>query len=608
MATYTTDLTVIVDLDTVGGTAVEPSTLYTGGRSPIEDDTDFPIQGTVHASLTLNAVAHGGILVPGNSGWSSGDYIFGWIIWLAPSTINTYASGGLVMLLGDSASVFNVYNVGGSDFGSYPYGGWQNFVVDPDMSPSENAGTPTTMDYVGAGVDCISKVSKGNPLGFDVFRYGRGEARIVGTGATFALLAAANDASTARWGLFQAIEGGYKYKGLLYIGYGGSTTFTDANVAIVIDDSEWVGSDFNRIEIHNTSTTVTWTNVAFTALGSTAKGEFEMMDNATVALTSCTFTDMSTFKFLSNGDALSCTFRNCGQITHGGGLFTGSIFEGYEGTVDTAYLLYHTNADPDGELDGCSFSKGTALTHAIQFDATNTPTTITLRNISFTGYHATNGNTSSALYFPSTTKSYTVNLIGCTGDISYKVGSGGSVTLVNNPVSLTYTVLTAGGEAIVGARARIEVANGDNWPYKASVTLNRSGTTVTVSHTAHGLSTNDYVKIKGATGSGTDGLHLNGVRQITVTTANAYTYTCENSGQSGSISGTVVATLVIISDTTNGSGIVTASRVYATADQPFSGVIADASGSAPFYVRQNVSGTIDKDTGLSVETRLALDQ
>ena len=103
VATYTTDLTDIADLDTTGGTAVEPASLYTAGRSPVEDDEDFPIQGTVHASLTQNATGKGGIFVPGTP-WThtSGDYIFGWIIWLAPSTIATQANGGLVMLLGSS--------------------------------------------------------------------------------------------------------------------------------------------------------------------------------------------------------------------------------------------------------------------------------------------------------------------------------------------------------------------------------------------------------------------------------------------------------------------------------------------------------------------------
>ncbi len=122
------------------------------------------------------------------------------------------------------------------------------------------------------------------------------------------------------------------------------------------------------------------------------------------------------------------------------------------------------------------------------------------------------------------------------------------------------------------------------------------------------MATNDYVKIKGAIGVGANASHLNGARQITVTGASTYTYTCEDSGQSGAITGTIVATLIIINDITNGSGVVTASRVYASANQSFTGVIADATSPAPYYTRQDVSGTINKDTGLAVEVRLALDQ
>ena len=328
MASYETDLVDIADLDSSGGTAVEPASLWTAGRSPDEADTDFPIQGTLHASLTMNTTGKAGIFVPGNAfSFVTGNYIFGWIIWLAPGAIANYVAGGLAMLLGSSASVFNVYYVGGKDFGSYPYGGWQNFAVDPERTPDENAGSPSTYDYVGAGANVLSAVSKGNPLGFDVFRYGRGEARIYGTGATFALLAAANDAVIARWGLFQAIEGGYKWKGLMNIGYSAEAIFTDANVSIVVDNTELVNADFNRIEIRDIDTEIYWTNVGIVALGTVSKGELEMIDNAVVELTGCTFTDLSTFIFQSNAILIDTTFRRCGLVTQGGALITGCLFE-----------------------------------------------------------------------------------------------------------------------------------------------------------------------------------------------------------------------------------------------------------------------------------------
>ena len=108
-------------------------------------------------------------------------------------------------------------------------------------------------------------------------------------------------------------------------------------------------------------------------------------DNATVVITGCSFNNMGTFVFQNNATITGANFIGCDEITHGGAVFSGCVFEGYEGAVDSAYMFYDIAADPDGELDGCAFTKGTAATHAIEFDATNTPTTIYLRNIDFSG-------------------------------------------------------------------------------------------------------------------------------------------------------------------------------------------------------------------------------
>ena len=427
---YTTDLIDIADLDSSGGTAVEPSTLYTAGRSPIEDDTDFPIQGTVHASLTLNAVGNGGILVPGDTfTYSAGDYIFGWLIWLAPSTIDTYANGGLSMLLGSSASVFNVYYVGGSDRAPNPYGGWQNIAVLPTMTPDENAGTPTAYHYVGAGVKCISKVSKGNPLGFDVFRYGRGEVRIAGGSsgdgyATFTGIAAINDNNSNRWGLFQAIDGGYKWKGLLTFGYGALTEFVDANTSIVIDNTEWVSSDFNRIEIKNTSSDITWTAINITALGTVSKGEFEMIDNATVTIDSCTFTDMSTFIFQSNGDISNTTFRRCGQITQGGASFDNCVI-----TKSTAASsMVATSTTP---ITNCTFESD-GSNYAVNLGNIDADVSMSWNN-TLIDYATSNGSTGNEAIYCSVAsgKTLTINVTG--GDApTYHNAGVGTVTVVSS--------------------------------------------------------------------------------------------------------------------------------------------------------------------------------
>jgi len=61
-----------------------------------------------------------------------------------------------------------------------------------------------------------------------------------------------------------------------------------------------------------------------------------------------------------------------------------------------------------------------------------------------------------------------------------------------------------------------------------SVTYGRSGTTVTITHSAHGLSTGDVVGL--AFGAGTGGTATNGNYTVTVTGVNTYTITDINSG------------------------------------------------------------------------------
>jgi hypothetical protein len=61
-----------------------------------------------------------------------------------------------------------------------------------------------------------------------------------------------------------------------------------------------------------------------------------------------------------------------------------------------------------------------------------------------------------------------------------------------------------------------------------SVTYGRSGTTVTITHNSHGLSTGNWIGLTFAAGTG--GTATNGNYQVTVLTANTYTVTDINSG------------------------------------------------------------------------------
>jgi hypothetical protein len=143
-------------------------------------------------------------------------------------------------------------------------------------------------------------------------------------------------------------------------------------------------------------------------------------------------------------------------------------------------------------------------------------------------------------------------------------------------------------------------AAGGPFPYDVTVTIANSGTTATVTHSSHGLATNDKVQIKSASH-----FQNNGVFTISVSDANTYTYTMPSAPGSNP-TGTIKATFAVLSGLTDINGQITMSRVFPT-DQPITGK-ARLSTSAPFYKTSTFVGTVDSATGFSTNIQLILDQ
>ncbi len=430
---YTTDLQVSNDFESTYSAA--EFTGWTGGRTQ-SLDSDYPIQGTQHVSAILATVSQGSIAVSITAPtWTSGWAFFMWGTFLAPAAIDTRANGGMVMMIGSATSAYRQYNVGGNDFGSYPYGGWQNFVADPQVLPTTTVGSPTTSySYVGMGNKTISAVSKGSPQGIDVIRYGRGEVRIAGgeTGdlANFADIALVNDANTARWGLFQQIPGGYRWKGLLYFGYGAATEFAGADQNIVVDNTLFVQPSFNRIELHNAASIISWTNVSISALGTVSRGQFEMIDNCSFTDDGGVFTDMDTFIYQSNASLTGRTFRGCNQVTQGGAEMDACVFESSTAT-------YALNASVPNNVTNCIF-KGNAT--ALYLPSTVTGT-ITLSGDVFT-------NNTTDVYWAGTSGTLYINSPSVS---QAKTSTAGGTIVVQNAVVLTIEA----NVSLVGAEVRI---------------------------------------------------------------------------------------------------------------------------------------------------------
>lgn len=445
---YTTDLALINAADATTGWA--ELTGHTGGGAAAAE-TDFYIQNTtcISQSTGTQTGVNTGLqyTTTALSGFTTGDCIFMWQIFLAPNAIDTWANGGMRIGVGSSAGNIRYWKSMGKDFGKYPYGGWQNTAIDPTFTPDYTEGTPVNSSYAvfASWPNLTAAVSKGNPHGVDVVRWGRGELVVTGgesgNYAIFSGISTQNDSTANRWGLFQKDGTGYLWKGLMSLGTSGTLVdFRDSNVAITIEDTPRTYTDFNRIDINNASSVVQWNSISFNTLNPTqlSRGSIYVNANASVTWDSCNFTNMNLFSLASTVTATACVFRGCNAITAAGANLSGSTVAAPTVAADTSALIWNVATDTSGKLDDMTFTKGTNAHHAIEL-GTSSPTTVTLNNINFTGFSTSNGQNDSVIHVKRTSGTVTINLNGVSGTVSYK-SDGATVSLVNS-TTLTLTGL-----------------------------------------------------------------------------------------------------------------------------------------------------------------------
>jgi len=362
--------------------------------------------------------------------------------------------------------------------------------------------------------------------------------------------------------------------------------FRDADRVLFILDTPKCAAGFNEFEIRGSTSRVDWTRFVVQSLGTTSPGKFTVTDNATVNLTGCTFNSMNTFALQSNTTVTSSVFNACGQITAVSGKILSSQVNRSTVAANTSALVWNTAVDPNGYLDGTSFTRGATLNHAIEF-GTSSPTTMTLTGVTFSGYNAGNNVDDSAIHVKRTTGTVRIYISGGTSP-SYR-SDGATVDIVANPVDAIVNTVDVNGTAISDVRILLKAKDGTGpMPYDATVTIANSGTTATVTHTGHNMATNDKVQILGAS------LYQNnGVFSITYVSSSSYTYILP-SAPGSSPTGTIKATYVAIEGTTI-SGTLSMSRVF-TSSQPVTGWARKAS---PAYKTSTISGTIDSGNGFS---------
>lgn len=460
---------------------------------PQYSDADYPyIQGSYAVTQTCSKSK-----TLANMGYDYGSTISlptdgAFLVWQAfssPFALDDYAGtttgqAGMCVLIGDDESNFDYWEVGGKDKSPMPYGGWQCHAVNTTVSSDGNgAGTKTIDRQVGAQVALTAYPSKGEPHQIDIMRFGRCSAIFEGgeaaNYATIAGFVAQNDNHSNRWGLLQKVPGGYLWQGRWSLGtVANAVDLRDSNVTIFVKWTPKVTANFNTIEVINSGSNIELTGFKFVCLdpaGTASKGRWITTDDAPVVLISCSWEDWSTFDFDSNTIMLSCTWLRCDQIDpQQADLSFSNVLESSAtggGADGGAALLWDVAADPNTYLNDMTFSKGAGSHHAIEF-GTSAPQTINLTNMTFTGFSASNQQTTSVVYLQDTGSdvTWTINHSGTTGTISYyKERSGDTVNVVSSynhvliglELNTEVTYVTAGTSTELFHTENATVSDGD---------------------------------------------------------------------------------------------------------------------------------------------------
>jgi hypothetical protein len=534
-----------------------------------------------------------------------GDHIFVWLT--AYEGWDTLANGGFRIRIADDLATDSV---GTWYVGPQPgyLGGWYSYVINPAANFNEvtagTAGWTTTgnpaqltgVDGFGSGWK-INKTIAGaiDNCFMDAIVVGKGYQ--ITNGDAGSLEGKFSDFTTYedtnRFGPLRTQSGILFARCKLYIGASSGATateFIDSGFTVVWEKavlsdgtSSAVATDYYALILQKgTGTTdVTLSNGSLTAV-SPHEVYLKFTGATSVSLSNVSVTrarliDLDGAVTWSGG-----TINESGLMTlSGSATVTGITF--IAGT-DSSTLLVQSPSYLDN-VDNCSFTSD-GSNHAIEI--TGTAANVTLTNITFTSYAASDGSTGNeAIFVNIATGSMNITISGGTTPSIRTAGC--AVTVISGAVSVTAKTVTDAGVAISGARLHLEAAAGGPFPANATVTITNSSTTATVSHTAHGMATNDKVVIRGAS-------HVpnNGVFTITKINNDSYSYVMASAPGSNP-TGTITSSFVVLNGTTNVNGEITMSRVFPSA-QPVTGN-ARKSSSAPFYKSAALAGTVSSSLG-----------
>jgi hypothetical protein len=537
--------------------------------------------------------------------------IFGWS---RSGNPHLEASDGFGIILGDGTNRRS-YTVGGTDNWGHFASGWGGFRLDTASLPSAfrtltgGAVTIATVEDVGYSMGYNSKANgNADNVFWDQLKYiTNGSAALTFSGGTvgvpgnFADIVSGDIATTSgdAFGVLRELVGAKAYEIFFGCEWGaatGDTYFSDSDFQLFINgggsgDAGMSAGNMDMSLLAGTGTnSFTLNNFVCVNTGTVANWDFSALFE-TFELSNGSFVDTGAITLPVTGGTSrfynDISHVNCGQVN----LSTcTSLRLSFVGTTDANGAVLANRSLNAYTLSSDGTGHGIYIT---------TPGTYTYTNNTFTGFGAT--TSTDAVIYNNSGGAVTINVNS--GDTpTYRNGTSATTTIVAGAVTVQVTAINAAGTGIDSARIHLRASDGTGpFPFEESVTISRLATLATVTHTGHGMSTNDKVMLRGIT----DKIEDNTVFLITVNTVNEYEYTTTNSG-STSYTGTITSTFVALDGLANASGVLSTSRVYSS-NQPVTGKTAKST-IVPFLKQGILTGAISSTTGYDQSAVMTSDE
>lgn len=589
-----------------------------GGGAGAGAETDIIYQGTASIS---RKVTNAGFY--SSTGANRNMTTTGRRTWLVKVWLTNYSSlsstGNILEVrIGSGTGAYYSYTVGSPTVDYPAKGGWAILAIDPNIASHRDGttGSPslTACNYFAAFTTCST--SKVENLCLDAIDVGYGLYLTGGDGGdtdgVFSNFVADDelDITNGRLGYITNQSGVIFILGRIVIGATSAsgvftsvaTGFTDTAAALVWPENKGAAG-FSGAVFHlgNAGTIISLTRCNLSSRGTSAGEETRAVldvigTSGVLTISGGAISNFASLNLTNAATLDGVVISQSGQISANGSNLSNS---NVQNSSAASALLWNIATDTDGLLDDMGFlSSGTG--HAIELGS-NTPSSISLVGHSYSGYASIDGSTGNETIYNNSGKSITINIVnGSTPTI--RNGTGASTTVVLGTVTTTITVVDlATLLPIQNAQVIVTASNNAGpMPFQDVVTITRSATTATVSHSSHGLVDGTQVLIKGA-----NEIEYNGVKTISVINANSYTYSVSGSPTTPA-TGTILATGVVIYGLTDINGQISDTRSHAS-DQPITGKIRKATVGT-LYKTGTVVGTISNTSGFSTTVPMQTDQ